>query len=79
MHPEIPVFFDAIIKTFRFPSFSEKDEGDRLSEIVKLQATCPNCVHDRGIVDDACRNAKRSCAEDDIGVGSCADETDQSN
>ena len=70
MHPKIGVLAHAIVEAVWPPGVSEEDEGDGLTKVVQLQAARSDRVHNGRIVYDARRYAERTCAEEDVGVGS---------
>ena len=51
MHTEVSVLLDPVVETIWLPSVREKYERHRLSEIIELQTTCTDGVHDRRVVD----------------------------
>jgi hypothetical protein len=72
VHPKIRVLAHAVVETVGLPGVGEEDEGDGLTEVVQLQTTRANGVHDRRVVYDARRNAEPACTEKDIRVGRSA-------
>ena len=73
VHPKIGVLAHAIVEAVWPPGVGEEDEGDGLAKVVQLQATRPDRVHNGRVVYDARRYAERTCAEEDVGVGSCSE------
>ena len=72
VHAKVRILTHAVVEAVWPPRVGEKDEGNGLAEVVQLQATRADRVHDGCVVYDACRDAKRTGTEEDIGVCCCA-------
>lgn len=72
MHPEVRILTHAVVEAVWFPRVGEEDERNGLAEVVQLQTTRANRVHDRRVMYDACWDAEHAGAEEDIGVCCCA-------
>jgi hypothetical protein len=71
MASDIRILLDAVVERVRLPCLGEEDEGDCLAEIVQLQATCADGVHDRRVVDHACWDVQGTRAEEHVRVRGC--------
>ena len=70
MKPMLQVGFNLVDKAIWFPRFSPEWNGDGLSEVVELQSTASNGIHDRGIVYDSVLDTKLHSSKDQVSVGS---------
>jgi len=66
------IFSDAVIEGSRFPVIEEEDHGDGLTEVVELKAGGADGGQDGGVGDGASGDMEFAGAEDEIGVGCCA-------
>lgn len=70
MHTQICILFHPVVVAVGFPCLREKYERHSLPEVVQLQTTGPNSVHDARIVDYARGDTQSACTEHDIGMRS---------
>lgn len=66
------VLLDAIIEAGGFPGGREEWHGDRLAEVVELQACAADGGEDGGVVDGVGRDREGAGAEEEVGVRCCA-------
>ena len=66
------VLLDAIIEAGGFPGGREEWHGDRLAEVVELQACAADGGEDGGVVDGMGGDGEGAGAEEEVGVRRCA-------
>ena len=72
MHPKACILAHPVVEAVWPPRVGEKDERNGLAEVVQLQTTRADRVHDGRVVYDARRDAEGAGAEEDVGVCGCA-------
>ena len=66
------IFSNAIVETGGFPGLGEERHGDRLTEIIELEAGCTDGGEDGGVVDGVGRDGEGTGTEQEVGVGCCS-------
>ena len=72
MQANAPVLRYAVVEAARFPAIGEERHGDRLAEIVELEASGTDSIHDGGVVDGLGGDRELAGAEKEIRVCRCA-------
>lgn len=72
MQADAAVLRHAVVEAARFPGVGEERHGDRLAEVVELQAGGPDSVHDGGVVDRLGGDGELAGAQEEVGVCRCA-------